>query len=98
MLDEATVSALETDLHKIKSSLDRNQLYNILYDMTISGKIPGARVIEIVKNNIKFLEQEDVIVEIFRSILPTITKKFVPSSIALQIFDELFNLTFGLLK
>jgi len=55
-------------------------------------------VIEIVKNNIKFLEQEDVIVEIFRSILPTITKKFVPSSIALQIFDELFNLTFGLLK
>lgn len=56
VLDERTVAALETGLHKIKSSLDRNQLYNILYDMTISGQIPGARVLEIVKNNIKFAE------------------------------------------
>lgn len=62
VLDERTVTALEQDMHKIKSSLDRNQLYNILYDMTISGKIAGLRVIEIIKNNTKFAEQEDVIV------------------------------------
>lgn len=35
---------------------------------------------------------------IFRSVLPAITKKFVPTGIALRIFDELFALTFGLLK
>jgi hypothetical protein len=46
-----TIRALETGLHKIESSLDRKQIYNILLDMTISGSVAGIRVIEIIKHN-----------------------------------------------
>ena len=97
MLDELTIKVLETDLHKIKSSLDRKQLYNILYDMTISGKIAGIRVLEIMKHNIQYLESEDIIMEVFRSSMPALLKKFVPPEISFAISDEMFNLAMDIL-
>jgi hypothetical protein len=51
ILDAKTISALETSLHLIKSSLDRKQIYNILFDMVKNGKIPGIQVLTIIQNN-----------------------------------------------
>lgn len=65
--------------------------------MTISGKVPGVRVLEIIDNNTKHAETEDVIVEVYRSILPLTIKKFVPAETLLPTFDSLFKSTFDLL-
>ena len=97
VLDERTIRALEKDLYKIKSSLDRKQLYSILYDMTISGKIPGIRVVEIMKHNIQFSESEDIITEVFRSSMPPLLKKYIPPEVSFKIFDEMFGLVMDIL-
>ena len=79
ILDEHTLAALEAGgLHKIDSSLARKQIYNMLYDMVISTRIPGSRVIRIFMVNISHGESEDVLVECFRSLVPAILAKFVP--------------------
>ena len=82
VIDETTINALETELHKIESSLDRKQIYNILLDMTVSGSIPGIRVIEIIKHNMAQNESEDVITEVFRSIVPVLIKRYIPHEVA----------------
>lgn len=57
-IPELTLKALETGLHKIESSLDRKQIYNMMYDNIKSSKIPASRVLKIIMNNI---EQETAV-------------------------------------
>jgi len=97
VIDERSINALETGLHKIKSSLDRKQIYSMLYDMTISGKVPCVRVLDIINKNTQDAETEDVIVEVYRGILPLIIKKFVPAETLLPTFDRLFKSTYDLM-
>ena len=92
VIDEMTIRALETGLHKIESSLDRKQIYNILLDIIISGSVAGIRVIEIIKLNMAKMEQEDVITDVFRAIVPILIKQYIPHECAFKIFDQMFQL------
>ena len=55
------IQALETGLYKLESSLDRKQIYNILFDMIKSGKIAGSRLLKIVMNNLEHEKAVDVL-------------------------------------
>jgi hypothetical protein len=50
VIDEMTLTSLEKEgqLSKIESSLERKQLYNVMYDMIKNGKIAGSRLLHIV--------------------------------------------------
>lgn len=52
VIDEISLTAIETSLHLIKDRQTRKQLYFILYDMIKSGNISGSRFMRIVKNNL----------------------------------------------
>lgn len=41
-IDEKSIKAFSQKLNKVKSSMSRKQIYNILYDMLKSFKISGA--------------------------------------------------------
>lgn len=60
-VSDLTLSALETGLHKIDSSLNRKQILNMLYDLVKSGKIPASRVLKIVINNLEHEHAVDVL-------------------------------------
>lgn len=78
VLDDLTINALTTGLNQLKSSFDRKHIYNILYDMTISGRIPGSLVLSIILKNVNPGESEDVLKEVLTSITPSILKKYIP--------------------
>lgn len=56
-----TLSAFETGLHKIESSLDRKFIYNALYDALKSCKVPASRLIRIIYNNLQHETAVDVL-------------------------------------
>ena len=60
-IDEMTLNALETGLHKIESSLDRKQVYNMMYDLLKSQKLPASRVLKIILNNLGHETAVDVL-------------------------------------
>ena len=60
--------------------------------MTISGSVAGIRVIEIIKLNMAKMEQEDVITDVFRAIVPILIKRYIPHECAVKIFDQMFRL------
>ena len=55
-----TLSALETGLHKIESSLDRKQILNMMYDLIKSGSLPASQVLRIILNYIEYETAIDV--------------------------------------
>ena len=55
-----TLSALETGLHKIESSLDRKQILNMMYDLIKNGSLPASQVLRIILNYIEYETAIDV--------------------------------------
>ena len=83
-ISELTLKALETGLHKIESSLDRKQVYNMMYDNIKSGKIPASRVIKIIMNNI----EHETAVDVLQDTLGFITNATLKSYLHTEVVEE----------
>jgi len=80
VIDELTLNefAKPGQLSKIKSSLERRQIYNMMFDMIKSGKIAGSRLLHIVLQNVETETAEDVMGDILRFVIPQVIKKYLP--------------------
>jgi len=93
-----TLTALETGLHKIESSLDRKQVLNMMYDLLKSGKIPASRVLKIIINNFEYETAGDVIEDTFRFVVPSILSKFLHSEVHEDRSTQMFELTMKIMN
>lgn len=78
-IDEHSLHALEKSLYKIEKSMDRKQIYNILNDMLRTGDISGAQLLDIILKQIRQEKADDVLSDVFNSIVPVIIKRYLPA-------------------
>ena len=75
-IDPMSLTALETGLHKIKSSLDRKNLYNVMFDMIKSGSLPASQVLHIMLNNLQHESAVEILEDCLCNIIPCILTKY----------------------
>jgi hypothetical protein len=93
-----SLRAFETGLHKIESSLDRKQIYNIMYDLIKSGKIAGSRVLKIIINNLEHETAVDVLQDILTSVVPAILGKFLQPDVFEIRNTQMFDLALKIMQ
>lgn len=97
-IDEMTLQALETKLHKIESSMERKLLLNMMYDLIKSGKMPASRVLKIILNNFEHETAVDVLQDTFRFVAPAILSKFLHNEVNAERSAQMFDLTMKIMK
>ena len=62
VIDDNTLTAFQAGkLHKVEKSLNRSQIYRMIYDMVKSGDIPSSRAMDIITANLEFETAEDIL-------------------------------------
>ncbi len=97
-IDPMTLTALETGMHKITSSLERKNLCNVMYDLIKSGSLPASRVLRIIVNNLEHESAVDILQDSFRFIIPCILSKYLHEEVNEARSSEMFNLTLKIMK
>lgn len=97
-IDPMTLTALESGMHKITSSLERKNLCNVMYDLIKSGSLPASRVLRIITNNLEHESAVDILQDSFRFIIPCILSKFLHEEVNEVRSSEMFNLTLKIMK
>lgn len=96
-IDDLSLEALGKSLYKIKESKDRKQLYKIMFDMLKQGDMSGAQLLDICMKQIKHEKADDVLGDVFNSIIPLIIKKYLPADEFLKSHDDIGNVVFQML-
>ena len=97
-IDEMSLKAFETGLHKIENSLDRKQITNIMYDLIKSGKIAGSRVLNLILNNLQHETAVDVLQDTLCIVVPAILEKFLHPEVHEIWSTKMFELTIQIMK
>jgi hypothetical protein len=91
--DEQTLTTLQNGLKNFESRFDRKHVYYIMFDMIKSGRIPAARALSIINNNIESETAEDVLSFIYKSIMPAIVNRYMPMEELAPMNKQLFEST-----
>ena len=95
--DEATLKTFQTKLGRLESSLDRKQAYLFMYDMIKSKRIAASRVLAIILGNVESEAAEDILQELFKSLVPTLVGKYLPIEDYESTTRSLFELSLKML-
>jgi len=98
IFDEQTLQAFEAKLDKIEDRLTRKQIYNTLFDMISSGRVSGARVFKLILARIGGETAEEVLVDVFRYIVPSIINKYMPLEEYEKCSTQMFKLSLEFLN
>ena len=80
-IDEKSLKSFEmVPLKNITCRLTRKQIYNILFDMTITGAVAGSRVLALCIANMEDEQAEEILNDLIKATIPVLIKKYVPSS------------------
>jgi len=92
VMDELTLDAFEQEglLSKISSSLERKQIYNIMFDMIKSQRVAASRVLHIILANVEHETAEDIMADNLRFVVPAITGKYLPYELCKEKNEALF--------
>jgi len=96
-IDPMSIKAFEQKLSLIESSMNRKQIYNMLYEMMKDGDISGAFMIEVYKKHLSSETNDSVISDSLQSSIPPIIKNYMPLENFEKEYEELFRLIVGLL-
>ena len=97
-IDEKSIKAFTEGLHKVKGSMNRKQIFNILYDMLQEGDISGAQLLDICLNNIPHETETNVLGDVFKFIIPSLIKKYLPSAKFLLFHEQICDAVFKMLS
>ena len=85
-------------LKKIQDRLSRKNIYNQLFDMIKSGRVPGSQVMHIITSNLESESAEEIVTEVLQSIVPAIVNKYLPDKSYEKNNSLMFDITIKLLQ
>ena len=70
----------------------------MLYDMIKTGEVSGARVMQIIANNLSYETAEDILSEVLQSFVPLIISKYLPFEAYAESNSSMFQTCLKLLS
>ena len=91
IIDAKSLGVLSLDLHKIECPMSRKQLYKIMEDMLRQNDMAGARLLDIIKEQLPQETDVGVITDLMSSLIPQIVNNYIPFELYSETHDELFQ-------